>query len=70
MKVAVGEPFRSRNAVPEITAELAPALVTPTEIRPTKSLTGFPDTSRTEISGWVLKAARFTAPVAEVVRAS
>ena len=70
MKVAVGEPLRSRYAVPEITALFDPELETATETLPTKSLTGLPDTSLTEITGWVVNALRFTAPVAEVVSTS
>ena len=65
--MAVGFPFRSRYAVPEITAELTPALPIATETLPTKSLTGFPETSRTEITGWVTNSDRLTASEAAVV---
>ena len=51
MKLAVGEELKSLNVVPEITAEFEPELLTATETLPTKLLTGFPDTSRTEITG-------------------
>ena len=51
MKVAVGEALKSLNAVPEIAALLEPELVTATATLPTKLLTGFPETSRTETTG-------------------
>jgi hypothetical protein len=51
VKVAVGEELRSLNAVPEIAAVFDPKLLTATATLPTKLLTGFPDTSRTETTG-------------------
>ena len=64
VKVAVGEELKSLNAVPEMTAVFEPELLTATDTLPTKSLTGFPDTSRTETTGWVPKAVRLVAEVA------
>jgi hypothetical protein len=68
--VASGELFKSLNVVPEITAVFEPELLTATETRPTKSLTGFPETSLTETTGCVPKVDRFVAEVACVVSTS
>jgi hypothetical protein len=51
VKVAVGEELKSLKVVPEMTAVFEPELLTATETLPTKLLTGFPDTSRTETIG-------------------
>ena len=49
---------------------LEPDELTATETLPTKSLTGFPETSLTEITGWIVKAVRLSASLAAVTIAS
>jgi hypothetical protein len=66
VKVAVGEALRSLKTVPVRTASLAPAVLTATSTRPTKLLTGLPETSRTEITGWLAKLVLLTEVVEEL----
>jgi hypothetical protein len=66
VNVAVGEELRSLKTVPVNTATLEPALLTATSTLPTKSLTGFPETSRTEITGWLAMLVLLTAVVDEL----
>jgi hypothetical protein len=62
----VGEELRSLKTVPVNTAMLEPPLLTATSTLPTKLLTGFPETSRTEITGWLAKLDLLTAVVDEL----
>ena len=70
MNDAVGTRLGSLKTVPVSSAVCGPGLLTATSTRPTKLLTGLPETSRTETVGWVVKATLFTAPVASVVKTS
>jgi hypothetical protein len=70
VKEAAGEELRSLKTVPVRTPTFEPELLRVTSTLPTKSLTGLPETSRTETIGWVVKFDLLTAPVASVVKTS